>query len=170
MSNIKTYRAMQLIPFFIDRSVSPLKLQKLLYYSQVWHYVKTGRMLFSDDIKAWVYGPVIRDVWNRYKIMRRSDTIPNLPHFVPADGVTDSDTLNHLEEVWGAYGHLSGADLVDLTHSELPWTISRDGLLSDQPSDKSIIINDTTTAGFQLDAHGLIPQATSNRHTGFYQS
>ena len=49
-------------------SVSPLKLQKLLYYSQAWSMVFFGRerQLFADVPQAWVNGPVypvIYDMW-----------------------------------------------------------------------------------------------------------
>ena len=41
-------------------TVSPLKLQKLLYYAQAWSMVFFGRQrqLFSDVPQAWVNGPV----------------------------------------------------------------------------------------------------------------
>lgn len=41
-------------------TVSPLKLQKLLYYAQAWSMVFFGRQrqLFADVPQAWVNGPV----------------------------------------------------------------------------------------------------------------
>ncbi len=41
-------------------SISPLKLQKLLYYIQAWFMVFYGRdnTLFRDVPQAWVNGPV----------------------------------------------------------------------------------------------------------------
>lgn len=164
------YDAIQLTPAFIDKGTSPLKLQKLLYYSQLWFYVKTGGRLFSDDIKAWIYGPVVRDVWNRYKIMRRSDIIPKTDYFTSDRVALHPDVEKHLNDVWDAYGHLSGADLVDLTHSELPWLHSRNGLLSNQPSDNQILINDYTTSDFSLDEHGNIPKAAHPHSLGYFTS
>ena len=50
-------------------SVSPLKLQKILYYSQSWHMVLFGRnnTLFVDAPQAWVNGPVYPVIFQEYK-------------------------------------------------------------------------------------------------------
>ena len=50
-------------------SVSPLKLQKLLYYTQAWHMVFFGRenTLFVNVPQAWVNGPVYPVIYDAYK-------------------------------------------------------------------------------------------------------
>ncbi|MCO7721944.1 DUF4065 domain-containing protein [Myroides odoratimimus] len=151
------YTALDISNFFISKGgVSPLKLQKLLYYSQVWYFVKKKNSLFSDNIGAWVYGPAIYNVWSNFRFMKRSSDIPK---FRAKEINFPNNTLSHLEDVWNAYGHLTGAQLVDLTHSEKPWTISRQGYLDDQPSDKFITIDDYTTSDYQLTQNNTIPKA-----------
>ena len=46
--------------------ITNLKLQKLLYYAQAWHLAHFGSPLFSDDIEAWQYGPVIKSIYQKY--------------------------------------------------------------------------------------------------------
>lgn len=41
-----------------------LKLQKLLYYQQGFHLAVFGIPLFNEDVEAWMYGPVVPDVYN----------------------------------------------------------------------------------------------------------
>ena len=50
-------------------TVSPLKLQKILYYEQSWHMVSFGRenTLFSVAPQAWVNGPVYPEIYREYK-------------------------------------------------------------------------------------------------------
>ena len=158
--------ALEIASFFVQRGVSPLKLQKLLYYAQVWYFVKFGNKLFSDDIKAWVFGPVVPATWQEFKYMRRTSTIPQnrIPDFQPSD-----DIANHLKEVWDSYGHLSGAQLVDLTHSEDPWRLSRIGLLSQDPSKKPVVIDKNTTANYKL-INGKIPYVDSKPSWGQYSN
>ena len=50
-------------------SISPLKLQKLLYYIQAWFMVFYGRdnTLFRDVPQAWVNGPVYPAIYHIYK-------------------------------------------------------------------------------------------------------
>lgn len=47
--------------------VSHLKLQKLLYYVYAEHLLKTGKKLFRQPIVAFKYGPVIEDIFYKYK-------------------------------------------------------------------------------------------------------
>jgi uncharacterized phage-associated protein len=47
--------------------VSHLKLQKLLYYVYSEHLLETGKRLFKEPIVAFKYGPVIEDVFYKYR-------------------------------------------------------------------------------------------------------
>jgi len=161
------YKALDIASFFIKKGVSPLKLQKLLYYSQVWFFIKKNDKLFQDKIQAWIYGPVIYDVWNNFKYMKRSVLIP-YNRAINLD-FTD-EIIFHLQDVWNAYGHLSGADLVDLTHSDLPWKNSRKGLLNDQPSDNEVLIDKDTLSDFVLDSSNKIPVINRGNSLGHYSN
>lgn len=52
-------------------TISLLKLQKLVYYTQAWSLVIRDQPLFYQDIEAWCSGPVVRDVWNQYEDYQR---------------------------------------------------------------------------------------------------
>jgi uncharacterized phage-associated protein len=161
------YRALDISSFFIKKGVSPLKLQKLLYYSQLWFFVKNDKMLFDDRIRAWIYGPVVYDVWANFKFIKRSSIIPDNR---AANLDLDVLIVNHLDNIWQSYGHLSGSDLVDLTHSDLPWKDSRKGLLGNQPSDRDVIINKHTTRDFALDSDNRIPIVSTQNTLGHYSN
>mgnify|MGYP002861256523 CR=1 FL=1 len=47
--------------------VTPLKLQKLLYYCQGYSLALTGKPAFPEVIEAWKYGPVVESVYQEYK-------------------------------------------------------------------------------------------------------
>lgn len=47
--------------------VTPLMLQKLLYYIQGLSFVLNGREMFEENCEAWVHGPVYKDVYNIFK-------------------------------------------------------------------------------------------------------
>jgi uncharacterized phage-associated protein len=111
-------------------TISPLKLQKLVYYAQAWSMVLRGEALFPDPIEAWMHGPVVRTLWELYKDYKHRD-IPQPTEPCPE---FTSDELEVLEEVWSAYGELSARQLEHLTHSEEPWLEARRGL---DPGDKS---------------------------------
>ena len=47
--------------------ITPLALQKSLYYIQGFYFAFYKAFLFTDDCQAWVHGPVYKDVYLRYK-------------------------------------------------------------------------------------------------------
>ena len=49
------------------RSISNLKLQKILYFVQAQYLVTTGNKCFSEDIEAWDFGPVVPVAYHYYK-------------------------------------------------------------------------------------------------------
>src|SRR5271155_135407 len=47
--------------------ISPLRLQKLLYYCQGWSLGLLGRPLFRQPLEAWKRGPVVVEVYERFQ-------------------------------------------------------------------------------------------------------
>lgn len=48
------------------QELSPMKLQKLLYFIHGRYLAETGRPLFMEDFKAWQYGPVLPSVYQEF--------------------------------------------------------------------------------------------------------
>ncbi|MBD8976825.1 Panacea domain-containing protein [Veillonella magna] len=46
--------------------ISNLQLQKILYYIQRYFLQEIKRALFKEEIEAWPFGPVVRDVYYQY--------------------------------------------------------------------------------------------------------
>jgi uncharacterized phage-associated protein len=100
-------------------TMSNLKLQKLLYYAQGFHLaIKSGYPLFSEDVLAWTYGPVVRSVYNAFKEYD-AGSIPKPADFDP--NVIPEDTAEILDDVFNVYGQFSAWRLVEMTHEEPPW-------------------------------------------------
>ena len=94
-----------------------LKLQKLLYYSQAVHLVLHDKFcLFPDPIEAWDYGPVVPNVYHEYKRCG-FDTIP----CTNERPKLKLDEMKSIDIVINALKHMSGPELIDQTHREMPW-------------------------------------------------
>jgi len=112
------------------KPISNKKLQKLVYYAQAWSLVFTNNKLFDDPIEAWLHGPAIRSLWQKYKdygylpIQKKT--------YKPA--LTSDDERSLLDEVWRVYGKHDADYLEALTHSEEPWLSARQGLDSNEMS------------------------------------
>ncbi|MDR7798006.1 DUF4065 domain-containing protein, partial [Riemerella anatipestifer] len=153
------YSAVDISFFFIRKGVTPLKLQKLLFYSQVWYFVKYRNLLFKDEIQAWVLGPVVRNVWDKYRFIRRGDLINE--RYIEKD-ICDKEIVSHLNEIWKIYGGYTGLELVDLTHSESLWRNARGEISPEQISTNTIKIDGQSISDFSLDGNGRIPVANNN--------
>ena len=57
----------------VYEGITHLKLQKLLYYAQGVFLAMTGGRLFWENIEAWQHGPVVADVYDRYKSYGRNN-------------------------------------------------------------------------------------------------
>ncbi|MDA0665038.1 MAG: DUF4065 domain-containing protein [Proteobacteria bacterium] len=44
-------------------AIDPLKLQKLLFYANAWYLALHDDSLFDEDIEAWPWGPVVRNIY-----------------------------------------------------------------------------------------------------------
>ena len=99
-------------------SLTPLKLQKILYYAQGWSCVWDEKFLFDEEFEAWQYGPVNRLVYDTFKTYKGNE-IPLSEGKIPKD--YKKYELDTIEIVWKNYGHYSANELVEFTHREEPW-------------------------------------------------
>lgn len=98
-------------------SLTPLKLQKLLYLAQGWSYVWDNRAAFHDEFEAWQYGPVNEMVYETFKKYGRSE----IPEKEGINFLGDFDVKETLEAIWNEFGKKTAYDLVNLTHDQKPW-------------------------------------------------
>lgn len=97
--------------------MTPMKLQKLLYYCQAWHLVCEGARLFNEDMEAWPHGPVVRSVYVQHAGTR--NRVTSWPSGSSASVAGASAEL--IKAVLAQYGSLTAAQLRNLSHSEAPW-------------------------------------------------
>ena len=102
--------------------VCPLRLQKLLYYCQGWSLALLGRPLFAQPIEAWEHGPVVRDVYERFKGGRVGITPDQVG---PSVGKLTATEAALVETVWKEFAGCTPRQLVDMTHDEPAWKEAR---------------------------------------------
>jgi len=116
--------------------ITPLALQKLLYYAQAFYKVFNGEYLFKDDCEAWVHGPVYRNIYYKYKDHGYNPIEKNITEYgcieltEPEGEILDSIITN--------FGCYSGKVLERMTHIEIPWRSTRKGLGVHEGSDRII--------------------------------
>lgn len=98
--------------------ISNLKLQKLVYYAQGFHLALYKKPLYDEVIEAWMHGPVIQELYNKYK--KHGDG------FIPKPKPLSMDKYGNkvrelLDEVYRVLGQFSAWKLRCMTHEEPPW-------------------------------------------------
>ena len=147
------YSAMSVANAFIKRAkegklrnLTPMKLQKLLYFLQSWHLVRNDEPLVDDTFHRWTYGPVIPSLYYEFKEYGAQPIESYGGHLAMKDGEytrvrtivgdNDEETWNLIDEIIRVYGDYSGAQLSAMTHtSDSAWRVSG-------PDDSGVIPNE----------------------------
>jgi uncharacterized phage-associated protein len=117
-------------------TLSAIKLQKLVYYTQAWHLVWEDIEIFEEEIQAWANGPIVPCL---YAIHRGSFRLP--PGFFKGDlDCLQSRSQDVIDRVLEFYGNKDAQWLSDLSHMEEPWKIARIGLGDDERGSSVISI------------------------------
>ncbi len=125
--------------------LSPLRLQKFLYYCQGYSLALLDRPLFHEPIEAWVLGPVVRSVFSRFQGQKNGIT-PEAIGGASAELTPIQQEL--LRMVWREYSQYTPAELVQKTHSEPAWIEARRGLPDTAPC-ANVLSNDTMKTYFR---------------------
>ena len=122
--------------FLTLESMTQKKLQKLCYYAQGWYAGLTGKKLFTNDLEAWIHGPVCPKLYEEYK-MYGYEEIPKKNAII-----TNEELRGIVKQIYRIYGKLDGDELEQLTHKEAPWIKARKGIESWVPSNEKIKFSD----------------------------
>lgn len=113
------------------RRVTPLSLQKMLYFVQGIHMAFYGVELFQEDCQAWAHGPVYKEVYETFRGFRFEPIEERrfCSSFICRNGFEElSDREKKVVAlVAESLGVYSGKALERVTHGETPWKEARNG-------------------------------------------
>ena len=106
--------------------VTPMKLQKLVYYAQGWHLGVMDSPLVSEPVECWAYGPVFRKLYGVTKSFGGDSVHGPLTNkdrsTADMDCKEGDESLKLVQRVWDSYKQYSAERLSNMTHSEdSPW-------------------------------------------------
>lgn len=114
--------------------LTPLKLQKLMFYADAWHMVlNDGEELVKQPFEAWVHGPVLRDIYFRFNHYRWNPITQDVSR-----PDLSQKLQSFLNDVYKVFGGFSGYELEQLTHQEQPWRAARGDLAPDASCTEAI--------------------------------
>lgn len=115
--------------------VTPLMLQKLLYFIQGIYSALYGGPIFTEDCRAWIHGPVYPEVYDLFRDFKYNPI--DDARFALLEGTTDvltDDEKKVIDLVVNTFGMYGGKVLERITHNEEPWKEARKGYGDSIPS------------------------------------
>ena len=100
-----TFDIHQIADYFISKAnadagdpITHLKLQKVIYYAQAWYLALNDEDLVDDEFEAWVHGPVVRVLYDRFQGVNwqpiTAESMATNPDELPGD------IKEFMDEVW----------------------------------------------------------------------
>lgn len=140
------YSAAAVANAFIEKGIkgeisdlSPMKVQKLLFYTQSWHLrFHRGTPLIDDDFKRWRFGPVIPSIYHELKpygyfpVTRKISSLVQVPGngikiVTPEIDPNDLEARLLIDKIAENYGKYSGTELSELSHAPgAAWSLGPD--------------------------------------------
>ena len=118
-----------------NRSVSNLRLQKLLYFVQAYFFLSLDEPCFKNRIEAWDFGPVVPEVYHKYK--RFGSMIIQENEKCSIEDIDEED-CQKIDEMLDACADKTTRELVNITHEQKPWKRAYKNLFSNEITQESI--------------------------------
>lgn len=115
--------------------ITPLALQKLLYYISGFYSAFYSTCIFRQQPEAWKHGPVYKAEYHKYKNYKYN--VIDMTDYDMASLLNEKEK-NLIDEVINAFGIYGGKPLEYMTHIETPWLDTRGGLPEDASCDREI--------------------------------
>jgi uncharacterized phage-associated protein len=116
--------------------MTTMKLQKLVYYCQVWSVMWDEKPIFDQKIQAWASGPVVPELYQAHKGKYQISTLSkgNIDNLDPQEKET-------IDKVLEAYGDKTAQWLSDSTHMEKTWQEARKGFAPGENCENEITLS-----------------------------
>lgn len=121
--------------------ITPLALQKILYYIQGFSTYFFDRPIFNDNAEAWVHGPVYREIYDRFSYYRYNPISKNEFESYNEINSLNAKEIKLIDSVINNFGVYSGKTLEKMTHTTIPWEEGRKELSEEEYSSNIIDID-----------------------------
>ena len=141
LNDLRDSKIAQIANYIVTQvgEVTPLALEKLLFFSNGVNYAMNGTQLIPEQCQAWAHGPVYPVMYNKYKrygykpiddgiCSRRGCMLSKL---------TDKE-IEAIDLVINTFGLYSPKILEKISHSQKPWKEKRVGIKEKEPGKEVI--------------------------------
>lgn len=112
---------------------SELKLQKLMYLIQRESFALTGKPLFENSFEGWKHGPVLPELRFFFE--------DGYQPYEEKNGLTDKEKYI-IDNVVEQYGKFEAWALREMSHKEISWLKSREGISEGENGNNKLSLED----------------------------
>lgn len=143
--------------------ITPLKLQKLLYYTYVWGIVSNQKVL-NDSFYKWQHGPVNPEVYHQYKDFGNSEISFDLDDCTTSLSYKDKEFVDFIVS---NYAKFSALTLSAMTHQDKPWKDTETNQCLSDDSITSFYSNLNFAKNFPIDINKPFYPIETDLHYSF---
>lgn len=89
-----------------------VRLNKYLYFAQTVYLARYGKLLFQENILAYDNGPIVKEVMEKYAVIRGSKNIEVL---------LEDEIKVFLDKIYEALKEATCEELVQISHEDTAW-------------------------------------------------
>jgi uncharacterized phage-associated protein len=120
--------------------MSPMKIQKMLFFTHGWHLATTGSPAVDQPFEVWQYGPVLSTIYHELKRFGSDPVTEYIKGYLEDKAyVVNSAETNLYRSVdiaWEKYIGIPAVNLSAMTHEPgSPWDIAMKRSLGQIPND-----------------------------------
>jgi uncharacterized phage-associated protein len=131
----KMYSPQSIANYFLEiagaagHPVSPLRLQKLVYYAHGWYIGYTGLPLINETVKAWEFGPCIPSLFYEFSRYGKDPITsmaqdPDRSTAQPCPAPANQEIREFLQNVFVQYNAFTDIALSKMAHAPgTPWDL-----------------------------------------------
>lgn len=102
-------------------SITNLRLQKILYFMQLYFFDLKGEPCFEDSLEAWDLGPVSPAAYFAYRNNGANEILSNPTETKKSSSSIEQNDQKIIKMVLDKVSQYSTWQLVDITHHQMPW-------------------------------------------------
>lgn len=110
-----------------------MRMHKMMYFVQRESLMYNKEPLFDSEFQGWKYGPVLVEVRSEYATGDMFCSVPD---------VLSEEAKKLVESVYQRYKNMSPWKLSSLSHGELSWKCSREGLAAEDNGTVALKLSD----------------------------
>ena len=123
--------------------LSPMKAQKMLFFTHGWHLAITGEPAINKAFEVWPYGPVVSSIYQNLKVFGSNNVNRYISEYDPATKKNVAYVVNRnctllydsIDIVWEKYVGISAVQLSAMTHeADSPWDQAKRANLVEIPN------------------------------------